>query len=65
MLAERVRAASEPFAHEAGARKTLLKVIARRRRRLRKRALRSGERLYGRSPKPFVRRVRKAYAAQK
>ncbi len=65
MLAERVRAADEPFAHAAGARKTLLKVIARRRRRLRKRALRTGGRLYARRPRKFVRRARRAYAAQK
>ena len=65
MLAERVRAADEPFAHAAGARKTLLRVIARRRRRLRKRALRTGGRLYARRPRKFVRRARRAYAAQK
>ncbi|HXW58196.1 MAG TPA: CHAD domain-containing protein [Solirubrobacteraceae bacterium] len=65
VLAERVRAADEPFAHAAGARRTLLKLIARRRRRLRKRALRAGERLYRRRPKAFVRRTRRAYAAQK
>jgi CHAD domain-containing protein len=43
-------------------RRRLLKLIARRRKRLRKRALRDGERLYGRPAKKFVRRVRKARA---
>jgi CHAD domain len=65
VLAERVRSACEPFAHEAGSRKILLKVIARRRRRLRKLALRRGRRLYRRPPKRFIARVRQAYAAQK
>jgi CHAD domain-containing protein len=41
------------------ARKLLLKSIAARRRKLRKRALRDGARLYGRKPARFVRRVRK------
>jgi len=40
------------------ARKQLLRAIARRRARLRKRALREGKRLYERKPKRFVRRVR-------
>jgi hypothetical protein len=44
-----------------GTRKTLLKLIARRRRELRKRALRKGERLYARRPRSFVRRVRAAH----
>jgi hypothetical protein len=44
-----------------GTRKTLLKLIARRRRELRKRALRRGERLYASSPRRFVRRVRAAH----
>ena len=53
-----------PFAGKRGkqARKTLLKQIARRRARLRKRALREGERLYRRKPKKFTRRVRRAHA---
>ena len=41
-----------------GTRKTLLKLIARRRRSLRRKALRRGERLYRPRPKRFVRRVR-------
>jgi CHAD domain-containing protein len=51
-----------PFKGKRGrrARKTLLAQIARRRRSLRKRALREGERVYGRKPKKFVRRVRRA-----
>ncbi len=44
-----------------GTRKALLKVIAKRRRKLRRRALRKGERLYGRGPKRFMRGVRRAY----
>jgi CHAD domain-containing protein len=39
-------------------RRTLLKLIERRRRELRRRALRDGERLYRDSPKQFLRRVR-------
>ena len=39
------------------ARKQLLRAIARRRARLRKRALREGKRLYERKPKQFVRRM--------
>ncbi len=50
-----------PFKGKRGrrARKALLARIARRRRRLRQRALREGERVYGRKPKRFVRRVRR------
>jgi len=44
-------------------RKLLLKLIAKRRRKLRKRALRQGDRLYGEKPGRFMRRVRAAYAA--
>jgi CHAD domain-containing protein len=43
-------------------RERLLKQIAKRRRTLRKRALRDGRRLYRDEPKVFVRRVRAAYA---
>ena len=52
-----------PFKGRRGkrARKALLARIARRRRHLRKRALREGERLYGRAPKKFARRVRRAH----
>jgi CHAD domain-containing protein len=53
-----------PFKGKRGrrARKALLERIARRRRRLRKRALHEGERVYRRKPKRFVRRVRGAHA---
>jgi len=53
-----------PFQGKRGkqARKALLKQIARRRRRLRKRALSDGKRLYRRGPKKFARRVRRARA---
>jgi CHAD domain-containing protein len=53
-----------PFKGKRGkrARSALLKQIARRRARLRKRALREGERLYRRKPKNFTRRVRRAHA---
>jgi CHAD domain-containing protein len=42
-------------------RKKLLKLIARRRRELRRRALREGERLYRPAPKRFMRRIGAAY----
>ncbi|HEY4427068.1 MAG TPA: CHAD domain-containing protein [Solirubrobacteraceae bacterium] len=44
-----------------GSRRALLKVIARRRRRLRSQTLREGARLYRRRPRRFLRRVRRAY----
>lgn len=44
-----------------GTRKILLKLIARRRRELRRRALRGGARLYRRSPKTFMRRIHAAH----
>ncbi|HXP36125.1 MAG TPA: CHAD domain-containing protein [Solirubrobacteraceae bacterium] len=67
VLAERVRAEAKrgngSRAPGAGARKALLKAIARRRKRLRGRALRDGKRLYAREPKQLLRRVRAAQAA--
>ena len=60
LLARVVRKRSKLFAGERKQRKRLLKAIARRRRSLRKRALREGKRLYRRKPKAFVRRLRKA-----
>jgi CHAD domain-containing protein len=66
VLVERVR--SEAKATRAsgapgpGTRRALLGLIAKRRRRLRKRALRKGRRLYARKPKRFVRRMRAAAA---
>jgi CHAD domain-containing protein len=66
VLAERVgaeaKAGRASGAPGSGARKELLKAIAQRRKRLRKRALRDGKRLYRRKPKQFVRRVRAAAA---
>ena len=66
VLAARVR--SQADAHSApvagrGTRRALLRLIAKRRRRLRKQALREGKRLYGRRPKRFAARVRSASAA--
>ena len=57
-------AGDAPFKGKRGkqARKALLGKIAQRRRRLRKRALREGERLYRHKPKKFTRRVRRAHA---
>jgi hypothetical protein len=63
VLAERVRAEGRPGRRARrkskrigrASRKALLKAIARRRRKLRRRALREGERLYRRGPKRFVR----------
>jgi CHAD domain-containing protein len=62
VLAERVRV-EEKAGRASGtpgprARKALLRAIARRRKRLRKKALRDGKRVYARKPKRFVRRVR-------
>jgi CHAD domain-containing protein len=53
-----------PFKGKRGkrARRALLERIARRRRLLRKRALRDGERLYRRKPKRFARRARRTHA---
>jgi CHAD domain len=45
-----------------GTRKTLQRLISRRRRQLRRQALRRGERIYRRAPKAFLARVREAYA---
>jgi CHAD domain len=66
LLATRVRA-ERAGARKAervgrGTRRALLRLIARRRKRLRKQALREGRRLYRRTPKQFLRRVRSAYA---
>jgi CHAD domain-containing protein len=64
VLAQRVRreakAGRASGAPGRRARRLLLKLIASRRKKLRKRALRDGERLYARKPARFVRRVRKA-----
>jgi hypothetical protein len=69
MLAARVRAAraASPKAERLGrgTQRALLKLIARRRKRLRKQALREGKRLYRRTPKEFLSRVRSAYGARR
>ncbi|HWG08880.1 MAG TPA: CHAD domain-containing protein [Solirubrobacteraceae bacterium] len=66
VLAERVRREAEAGrasgAPGRGTRKLLLRLIEQRRRKLRRRALRDGERLYGRKPRKFVRRLRKTAA---
>jgi CHAD domain-containing protein len=66
VLGARVRsqagAASTPVTGR-GTRRVLLRLIAKRRRRLRKQALREGKRLYRRGPKRFAARVRSASAA--
>ncbi len=61
LLEGRVRERSRQFAGERGTRKQLLKLIARRRKSLRKGALREGERLYRRRPKQFVRRLKRTW----
>jgi hypothetical protein len=52
---------SEPDQLDDEERTVLLKLIARRRRRMRSQALSQGERLYRRRPKAFVARIRAAY----
>ncbi len=61
LLEGRVRERSRQFAGERRTRKQLLKLIARRRGSLRKRALREGERLYRRRPKRFVRSLKRTW----
>jgi CHAD domain-containing protein len=61
LLEARVGGRSRPGAGARQARKRLLKLIARRRTQLRKRALREGERLYRRPPRRFVRRLRRTH----
>ena len=57
--AQRTRGAGAGARSGARSRKLLRKLIARRRRELRKAALREGERLYRRSPQKFVRRAQR------
>jgi hypothetical protein len=63
LLAARVSAPDSPLAgggkRRSRARKGVLKLIARRRARLRKQALREGRRLYEHKPKRFAKRMRK------
>jgi len=67
LLAGRLRTSAKPgqgrrLTVGRGTRKTLLKIIARRRTALRRKALRMGKRLYRPTPKKFERRVGRAYA---
>jgi CHAD domain-containing protein len=64
LLAQLIRKGRGDARVPRGTRRVLLKLIARRQRRLRRRALLLGERLYRRPPKKFVRRVRAEYARQ-
>jgi CHAD domain-containing protein len=57
LLARAVRSGRRHFVGERKTRRAMRKLIARRRRKLRRRALRDGERLYRRGPKRFVRRL--------
>ena len=69
LLAARVSASGGPLAGKGKrrrrTRKALLKLIARRRKRLRKRALREGKRLYKSKPKRFSRRAHRQLARAK
>jgi CHAD domain-containing protein len=60
VLAQRVR---DPSCGR-GTRRSLLKIINSRRKRLRRRALRDGERLYRRRPSRALARLRRAFAQQ-
>jgi CHAD domain-containing protein len=60
LLEARVRERSRLFAGERKVRKQLLRLIASRRKQLRKRALQEGERLYRHPPRRFVRRLKRA-----
>jgi CHAD domain-containing protein len=66
VLAQRVRSEAQATrasgAPRPGTRRALLKLIARRRKCLRKRALRDGRRLFDGKPKGFMRRIRAAAA---
>ena len=66
LLAMRVRRDGEAGSTGGGVgrrtRRILLRLIARRRKPLRRQALREGKRLYRRSPRKFVGRVRAAHA---
>jgi CHAD domain-containing protein len=62
LLERRLRKRSRHFAGERKTRKRLLRLIARRRKQLRRRALRDGERLYRRKPRRVVRRLKRIHA---
>jgi CHAD domain-containing protein len=61
VLGEWIAAAGAGAGAGRASRRRLLKLIARRRRKLRRRALRAGRELYGRKPARFVGRAAKAY----
>jgi len=65
VLAERLRGEGEDAARHAPVgrrtRRALLKLIAKRRRRMRRDALKLGERLYGRRPTRYLERVRRSF----
>ncbi|MHB8531322.1 MAG: CHAD domain-containing protein [Solirubrobacteraceae bacterium] len=61
VLGEWVRASGKRAGASRGARRRVLKAIARRRRKLRRRALEQGKRLYRRPSDRFLARVRRAY----
>lgn len=60
MLCLHVEQHADAFASDASARASLLKLAERRRRRLRKRALKLGSRLYKHKPGGFTRRIGRA-----
>jgi CHAD domain-containing protein len=60
VLGERVRREAKAGRMGRRSSKQALRAISKRRKKLRKRALRDGKQLYGRKPKAFVRRMRKA-----
>lgn len=60
VLGERVRREAKAGRMGRRSSKPALRAISKRRKKLRKRALRDGEQLYGRKPKAFVQRMRKA-----
>ena len=60
VLAEWLRAEGKRAGVRRATRRRLEKLISARRAELRRRALRDGRRLYRRSPKKFVARVREA-----
>jgi len=66
VLAERLRGEGEHAAQHApvgrGTRRALLKLIAKRRRRMRRDALDMGERLYGERPTRYLTRMRRSFA---
>jgi CHAD domain-containing protein len=64
LLAKRIRIASRVERGGEGGRKRLLKVIARRRRKLRRRALNLGGRVYRRRPRVFIKRIGRRYASR-